>query len=278
MSILNSLLRSVVDALLSLFRGLPEYVSLTVFALVLAVVALYIFKWTSNQDKIEAVKRKIYAGLFEIRLFNDDLRNILRAIVHILSYNLRYIGHSLVPLLVMIVPFVLVMAQLQYQYGFKGLVPGQVAYVKVELKDDFAADFKESKPPVELVAPRGLRVEQPAMWAYPIDEMSWRVVPEEWGSYELEVQWNGTESVTKSVLVSEEKMRLRSPARIAPNFLEELITPAEDPLPEEAPIQRIELTYEPVTSFFDLCYQLWILVALSIVFAFILAKPLGIKL
>ena len=65
------------------------------------------FRATSNQDAIAAVKRKIQAGIFEIRLFNDDLRAMFRAQVDILRHNLTYIRLSLAPMVWMIVPLVL---------------------------------------------------------------------------------------------------------------------------------------------------------------------------
>ena len=56
--------------------------------------------------------------LFEIRLFNDDLRAMLRAQVEILRHNVTYLRLSLVPMLWMLVPLVLVIAQLQFHYGY----------------------------------------------------------------------------------------------------------------------------------------------------------------
>jgi len=283
MSILNSLLRGLTDALLSPFRALPAIVGLVVISVVFAVIALYIFKWTSNQDKIEAVKRKIYAGLFEIRLFNDDLKAILRAMFDIFRHNVSYVGLSLPPLLVMIVPFVLIVAQLQFQYGYAGLRPGDETLVKVVLKEDRVADFQDGgKPPLELVAPAGLEVQKPSMWAYPIHEVSWRLKAEEWGTYEIQLLWDGGESVTKSVVVSDEEIQLRSPSRLASGFLNQLLYPAEDPLPDESPYESIEISYEtgeiPTYLFGFRTHWLIIFLVLSVLLAFVLAKPLGIKL
>ncbi len=283
MSILNSLLRSVTDALLSPFRALPALVGLVILSAVFAVVALYIFKWTSNQDKIEAVKRKIHAGLFEIRLFNDELKAILRAMFDIFRHNVTYVGLSLPPLLVMMIPFVLVVAQLQFQYGYTGLEPGEETLVKVVLKEERAADFKKGgKPPLELLAPEGLTVHGPSMWAYPINEASWRLTAEEWGAYEIELQWEGGESVTKSVVVSEEEIQLCSPSRLASGFLNQLLYPAEDPLPGDSPYESIEVNYEGgdvATYLFGFrTHWLIIFLVLSVLLAFVLAKPLGIKL
>ena len=93
----NAALRALFDALLLPFRSLPPIVGLLVVSLVVSIGMLLVFKRTSNQARLEAVKRQIHACLFEIRLFNDDLPAILRAQVEILRHNLRYLGLSLVP-------------------------------------------------------------------------------------------------------------------------------------------------------------------------------------
>ena len=79
MWIINSIVGIIVNGMLLPFRGMPPLVGLTVFSLISGVGALYVYKWTSDQDRLAEVKRKIHAGIFEIRLFNDDMRAILAA-------------------------------------------------------------------------------------------------------------------------------------------------------------------------------------------------------
>ena len=107
MTIVNGILRRVFDAALSPFSGLHPLVGIVVMSLIVGIAILLVYKKTSNQDKLAAVKRKIHAGLFEIRLFNDDFRAIMRAQGDILRHNLTYLGLSFVPFLWIIVPLVL---------------------------------------------------------------------------------------------------------------------------------------------------------------------------
>jgi hypothetical protein len=104
---------------------MPALLSLSAISLVTAIVLLLVVRRTSDQRRIAAVKRDIRAGLFEIRLFNDDLRAILRAQGEILRHNLTYLRLSAVPLLWVLVPLVLLMGQLQAYYGYDGLHPGR---------------------------------------------------------------------------------------------------------------------------------------------------------
>ncbi len=108
MSFVNAVLRPLFELALSPFRGLPPIVGLVVVSLLTAIAMLVIFKRTSNQDGIAAVKRRIHASLFEIRLFNDDLGAIMRAQMEILRHNLTYLRLSAVPMLWTLPPLILV--------------------------------------------------------------------------------------------------------------------------------------------------------------------------
>ena len=87
MTFVNSILQAIVNGLLYPFRQFP-IVALVLISILTAVGLLLVFKKTSNQTALEAVKRRIHASLFEIRLFNDDLGAIFRAQFEILRTNL----------------------------------------------------------------------------------------------------------------------------------------------------------------------------------------------
>ncbi len=272
---LNGLLQSLFDSVLHPFIGLPPLVGIAVLSLIFGIGMLLVFKVTSNQDKLAAVKRKIHAGLFEIRLFNDDFRAIMRAQGDILRHNLSYLGLSLVPLLWMIVPVVLIIAQLQFHYGYQGLAPGGQALVEVEVGDGF-----EGRPGIVLEAPAGVEVEAGPIWIPAKNELTWRIAAIEQGDYQLTLTASG-ETVTKSLRVSDRVVR-RSPNRLAPGFFNQLLYPAEDPLPESAPIRAITVTYPEGNAGLEgweseLTWMLFFFV-LSIVFAFALRKPFKVTI
>lgn len=273
MSLLNAVLRIVFDVLLRPFRELPPLAGLLIVSLPVAVGMLLVFKATSDQKALDAVKRQIHACLFEIRLFNDDFRAILRAQSEVLRWNLRYLLLSLVPLAWMIVPLVLVVAQLQFHYGYRGLAPGESALVKVELQQ-----ASGSKPSAALEAPQGLRVETPALWIPELRELAWRIRAESPGDYEINVKL-GDVVETKSIVVSE-AVRRRSPIRVGPGWLDQLIYPAEPPLPGSSPIRSIIVTYpeRDVEVFGWGLHWMVIFIVLSIAFAFLLRGPLKVTI
>jgi uncharacterized membrane protein (DUF106 family) len=280
MSFVNALLRGLCDALLYPFRELPPLVGLVVVSLVTAIAMLLVFKITSDQEGIGLVKRRIHAGLFEIRLFKDDLRAILRAQAEILRHNLTYLRLSAAPLLWMIVPLVLFIGQLHFHYGYRALEPGEQVLLEVKLKSgsDEAAASVAGRPAVSLEVPSGLKVETDPVWIPFLKEMSWRLSAQEWGDYELLVGMGG-QTFSKTVRVSRAVLR-SSPVRPDRGFFDQLIYPAETPLPKSSPIESITLSYpdSDMDVFGVRLHWMVVFFILSIVFAFALRNRFGVTI
>jgi len=240
MDLLNRIVGRFFDGLLYPLRGLPPLVSLAVVSLLFAVFVLWVFRVTSNQKALATAKRRMQAGLYEIRLFNDDPRFILRSVGSILRHNATYLRLSLVPLLWMIVPLFLTMAQLQSFYGYRAFRPGDTFLLKVVLPAGEPGGRNAPRPEVELRVPQGLRVETPNVWVRSLSEIAWRIRAEQPGRYALEVATGG-QSCVKEVRVADELERI-SPARQAPSFTAQLLYPAERSLPGPVGIERIVVT------------------------------------
>ena len=262
-----------VDLFLSPFRQLPPMVGLVVVSLVTAIGVMLVFRATSDQRRLVDVKRRIAAALFEIRLFNDDLPAVFRAQGELLRHNATYLRLSLVPMLWMIVPIALLVAQLEFRYGYTGLTPGQPAMVKVTLREGAAIDAGKN---ASLEAPVGITVLTPPVWLPAANEVVWRIRPDAAGDYELRAHIGG-ESFTKSLEVTDAVVR-RSPTRVASGFVAELMNPAERPIPSDRAVRAISVPYarRAVRVFgWDLD---WLIVffVLSTIFAFALKKPLRV--
>lgn len=276
MSWLNAVLRTLFDTLLLPFRSLPPLVGLAVVSLAAALGMLCVFRATSNQRAIGDAKRAILAGLLEVRLFNDDFGAVLRAQLEVLRHNLTYLRLSLVPMAWMLVPFVLMTAQLQFHYGYAGLTPGEPAVLKVQLRPEAMAGVPAEGPPVTLKPPPGLKVTSAALWMPALSEIAWRVTAERSGAYDLVIDAAGRQ-VIKRVVVSDDVVR-RSPVRIAPGFVNELFYPAEPPLDANLTIRAIEITYPARTiAVFSIALPwLVVFIVLSVAFAFLLRGWLGV--
>jgi hypothetical protein len=251
-------------------------VGLVVVALPISIGMLLVYKATSAQAQLDAVKRRIHACLFEIRLYNDDLFAILRAQIEILRHNLTYLRLSMVPMVWMIVPLTLVIAQLQFHYGYQGLTLGSPTLLEVELSPGVAAGA--GRPDASLEVPDGLRVETPALWIPSRNQLLWRLAAERSGDYTIAVKV-GDVRETKSVRVADGVVR-RSPNRTDRGFLNQLLYPAEPPLPAQSPIHAINLRYpeHDVDVFGWPLHWMIVFFILTIVFAFALRGPFGVTM
>jgi len=266
MSLVNAVLRFACDWSLAPFSGLPAIVSLFLVSLLTSIGMLLVFKRTSRQSQLADVKRRIHACLFEIRLFSDDLRAILRAQIEILRHNATYLRLSLAPMVWIMPPLVLLMAQLQFHYGYEGLRPGQSAVLAVDL-----AGPRAGRPAVELDVPAGLRVEAGPVWIPTLSQLAWRVVAEREGAYELGVTIAGAQRATKSVTVTPGLVRV-SPQRVGASWFDQLLYPAEPPLAPASGLRGISLSY-PSREVSVLGFHLhWMIpfFGLSVIFAFAL--------
>jgi hypothetical protein len=272
METINALLRSGLDALLGAMAGLSDWVALAVLALLVTLLILPIIKWTFNLELAERFKRKVYAGLFEIRLFNDRLGATFRGLVDVLRYTAGYMGAWLLPLVVMSVPMLPVFAHLHFHYGYDGLRPGETTVLRAE----FAADRDGGKPDARLTAPAGIAVETPALWVPAQRQLIWRLRAQEPGDYQLDLAIDGR-SYTKSLTVSDRPTR-RSPLRPRAGFLDQLLYPAEPPLPADSPLAAIAVDYDELGSFLLVPNWCWILLLLSMPFFLLLKGRFGVEI
>lgn len=282
MATLNRLLSGLFDVLFRPFEGLPAVASLLPLSVLFTVLALYVFKWTSNQAALDRVKRRIQAGIFEIRLWNDDLRSIVRSQIDILGQVGKQLALTLVPLLWMLVPFAIVIPQLQFRYGYTGLEPGERTLVEATLraKDSSAEEGDPARPDpgMRLVAPDGIEVETEALWIPLENQVVWRVAARAPGRHQLRLVGAGGFEATKTLVVSDRVVR-RSPIKVnGGDWWGQLAYPAEAPLPADGPIESIEVAYRDAEVSLLGWRTHWLIafLLLTIVFAYALRGPLGV--
>ncbi len=287
MSLLNAALRRLFDLLLYPFQSLPAAVGLTVVSLLAAIGMLWAFKKTSNQAGIEAAKRRIYAGVFEIRLFNDSFRQIWRAQAAILRANLTYLRHQLKPMLFILPPLVLAVAQLQFQYAYAPPAAGSRTVLEATLAPGWESGGVETspsgKPRAELVLPAGLVAETPALWIPSERTLTWRLRVEQPGDQTIAVRIGGR--LYEKSLDGARPLERRSPVRPGRSWLDQLVYPAEPPLPADGALERVSVDLAPaevalpgwtVREMVGVPAWMTVFFLLSILFAFALRKRFGV--
>ena len=117
------------------FQSMSPWIGMILISFLTALLMLFVYRFTSNQQGIKEVKNKIKAHLLELWLFKDSMSLTLKAQGKIIRYNLKYIGYALKPFLVMIIPIILILIQLSLWFEYKALEPGQKTILVVKLKE-----------------------------------------------------------------------------------------------------------------------------------------------
>lgn len=268
----NQALNAMVDAWLWPVQGLGVIWQVVALALPATVIALLVFRLVSNQDGIRTQKDRIKAYLLELLLYKDDLRVTLSAQRHILGHSLRYMGYALLPMAVMLLPFILIMVQIESRFAFQGLEPGDSVILAVAV-DEQQQRVKQTDYRLEL--PQGLTQETPAVRILASGEVVWRIRADEPGDYTATIR-AGEGVIEKHIMVGEQLTRLAPSVYRADDF-RTLGFPAEPALAADQPIAGISVDYPRARGeFAGLSSASWLLFLFSIIFGFALRGVLGV--
>lgn len=288
MSLLNAALRRLFDLLLFPFQSLPAAVGIAFVSLLAALGMLWAFKRTSNQAGIEAAKRRMYAGIFEIRLFNDSFKQIWRAQGAILRANVTYLRHQLKPMLFILPPLVLAIAQLQFHWAYAPPAAGDRTELAATLAEGWQAGGAvptgaSGKPQVELELPAGLTAETPALWIPSARTLVWRLRVDQPGDQTLGIRIGGR--LYEKRLAGARPLERRSPVRPGRSWVDQFVYPAESPLPADGVLDAVTVRLKPaevalpgfaLREMASVPAWMTLFFVLSIVFAFALRKRFGV--
>ncbi len=237
---LNRAVGSIFNLIFLPFSFLNHWLAMLVISLLTALLMLFIYKKTSNQDGIRRVKNRIKASLLEIRLYQTDLRTQLGSQKELLAANLQYLLYNLKPLLVMIVPIFLILAQLNLWFASRPPEPGETFLLKAR----FIKTVDLERLRLDLETPAGLVVETPPVRIIDEAEVAWRLKVTGPVDEPLVVQVNG-ERYQKIVPAGKGRLLRVSTVRVKRNLWQELLYPGERPLPADSLLKQIELRFEP---------------------------------
>lgn len=261
----NQLFGKIFDLLFIPFRSMSPWVGLGIVSFLTGLLMLVIFRYTSNQEGIKKVKNKIKAHLLELRLYKDSLDLSMKAQGNILLANLKYITHSFKPLLVMIVPMLLILIQMNFWFGYESLKPGEQTLLKVKLEEG----YNPLQTDLVLEASSDITIETPPLRIEEYGEINWRISSQKSGNHHVNVLVAG-KKISKTIATDAKPLSKLSPIKHQKNFMDELLYPVEAPITDDVPVKSIEIRYPAKRlSFFGLNVH-WLVAyfALSIIFGF----------
>jgi hypothetical protein len=264
--------------LFGLFYGalkwLGPFWSLVGLSILGGILLVWIFGKVSNQDAIKRARNRLSAELIALRLFKDDLRVFFGVQGQVLVWTVKYLRHSLMPMLILMVPAMIILIQLNLHYGLRPVDIGESALVKVKLRDPAALTSGE----VTLQAPSNLKVETQGVRISELKEISWRVRGVAPGRFDLVVN-DGKTSVTKKAAVGG-RLEGVSSLRTGAHWLTNLLYPDEAPILKSSAIESIEILYPKLGLSFLGWHMNWMILflVLSLVFGYMFKGVLGVQI
>jgi len=270
MELINWCIDSVLLMAHVILSFLPPLAGLTCLASAVGAGMVWIFGKASDQGRMTEVKRRIQAGMLELRLFVDEPLVSLQAQRSLLAANLRYLAIALRPALWMTIPAGLLLIHLAAFYERAPLPLGEPAVVTMRMSE--AWDDTGGTP--ELIAPQGVTILGPPVRVTATREVSWRILPTFPGSRQLEFRL-GRGSVSK--LLEAGGLQRYVPGRIVRAGWGSIFSPGEGALHSDV-VEWIEIRYPDIELRFlgvRVNWLVWFL-AVSMGAGLILRRRLGV--
>ena len=264
-SVINAAYSAVFEVWFGLLMPLAPWLQILITALPVTVRALLVFRYASNQDGIRLAKERIKAYLLELWLYKDDLGVMLRAQGQVMLYSLRYIGLALVPMVVMIVPLGPVIVQLESQFAFRSIQPGESAIFSVRM----VADKPVSHLDATLLLPNGVVEETPVLRIDANGQLLWRLRVDVPGEHAVKVII-GDQQITRRLLAGADVRGLWPQAYNAADW-RVLGSAAEPSLPAGTAVISTEIDYLRVRAeFLGLSSASWLLLLFTLLLGLML--------
>ena len=268
----NRALTQTFDLVCWPFLALPPIWAMTAISLVSGIVMVWIFGKVSDQKTIKQVREQIRGNLIGVRLFQSDIGVVLQLQRRIFGDTFSYMRYALVPMVVLLVPVVLIMTQLNLRFAARPLEPGESALIKAYVRDAGVLDGE-----VGLEVPDGMTVETAAVRIPSAREVTWRVRVETGGGHRMRVRVGGQELETQ--LIAGDQWGAVPQRRTGRGMWDTLLYPGQPPIPSDHPVEAVDIIYPPL-ELSVLGWSLNWLVAffvLSLAFGFAFKDALGVE-
>src|ERR1017187_2281243 len=163
-----------------------------VVSLVVGLLMVVLFGYTSDQKAIGIAKDQLKAHLLAVRLYRDQIPVVMGSYGKILRGTGRYLKLAFKPLLYVIIPITLLMVQLDRYLGLTPIHTNTPFLVSARVNNPETLDSVSIDLPPEITA------SAPPVHVAADNEVVWRLVASQEGSYEVKISAGG-QSATPSV-------------------------------------------------------------------------------
>lgn len=252
---------------------LPGWLSNTIISAVVGVLILILIKYTSNQKAISRTRDSINSNMLALRLFRDSVSVTLKSQTALFKGALLLLFHAFRPMIIMIIPVSLLIAQMALWYQMQPLLPGKETYVTMCLND--FVDIESTV--VDIEDTDAFDVALGPVRVLSKNEVNWVIKAKKPGKHKIKFTIDD-EIVEKEMAVGRDFMRvsIQRPALVFPDVL---MHPAEKPFDLESPVRSISIGYSERESTTNGA-NWWIgyFFVVSMVFAFLFKSTLNVKI
>ena len=234
----------LLDVVLAPLAGFPPYVGLTVLSLVAGALLVLLYGAVTDQDRLRAIRDQIKVLFLEVRLYRNDLAASLAVQREILAQNLAYLRHTALAAVVLTLPVVVLLADMNVRYGARPVPPGGSVRITATVR---APELLQA---LELRPDRGAALEMPPLRVPSEKRIVFQVRLDRRGGHRLVLSAAGLE-VPVEVTASGRVERLQPVMDTGRSLLSRLV-PGARFLPEGTGIERVEIHYPPGPSFLGL--------------------------
>lgn len=233
---------NLLGSVLTPLSGLAGWFFATLAAVASGVIMLIIFKYTSKQSSIAAVRRQIKANLLALKLFKHSARVVLGSQWRIFLGVGRLLLLAIVPVAVMLVPTTLLLGQLALRYEARPLRIKEEAVVTLALNGEPGS----AMPSVQMQPNDAVEDMSGPVRIFSKREVCWNVRGLKSGQHRMVLLVDG-QPVEKELVVGS---GLQPVSKLRPGWklLDVLMHPHETPFRPEERVRSVEIEYPARSS------------------------------
>ncbi len=133
-------MNTLFDLLLKPFQSQNPLWGLLWISALSGLMMILVFKKSSNQQAISALRRKMGSRALGMLLFLESPSTVLKLAFGLIIDNFVYLWHLLKPMLIITIPFVIIAAQLDARYSRETLNAGNPSTVTVYWESSIQTD------------------------------------------------------------------------------------------------------------------------------------------